>query len=382
LKKIHIVISCLLFFAHSILAQNLKSNTTGVFSYTPPAPLDANPIEVYYHIPNGIIVDMPVLMSFHGSGRNADDYRDYWVSMSDEHKFIVLAPKFDSTNWTIATEYITGNVFSDYDDPSENNYNNQNEWTYSIIDNLFDYVIEDISGNQLSYIGWGHSAGAQFLHRFVMYLPNSKLNTAICSNAGWYLVPENGYRFPYGLDDSQISNQKLESAFSKKLFIHLGKNDINPNSSGLRRNATVDTQQGKNRYVRGKYFFETSLDVADDFGYDFNWEKYEVIGVGHESQKMANEALKFVLQSSLSKIDISISKTVDIYPIPINSNYINILKKNLTTLDITVYDFSGKEIYQTCTNENSLFIPNIVAGVYFMKIESALFSVTKKFSKK
>ena len=60
----------------------------------------------------------------------------------------------------------------------------------------------------------------------------------------------------------------------------------------------------------------------------------------------------------------------------------NILKKNLTTLDITVYDFSGKEIYQTFTNENSLFIPNIVAGVYFMKIESALFSVTKKFSKK
>ena len=50
-------------------------------------------------------------MSFHGSGRNADDYRDYWVSMSDEHKFIVLAPKFDSTNWTIATEYINGKVF-------------------------------------------------------------------------------------------------------------------------------------------------------------------------------------------------------------------------------------------------------------------------------
>ena len=292
LKKIYITLLSLLFFQTS-LAQGLQINTTGVFSYTPPAPLNANPIEVYYHIPSGSIGDMPVLMSFHGGSRNAADYRDYWIGMSNQHKFIVLAPKFDNNNWTIATEYITGNVFSDYDDPLINNYNNQNEWTYSIIDNLFDYVIADISGNQQSYVGWGHSAGAQFLHRFAIYLPNSKLNLAICSNAGWYLVPENGYRFPYGLDDSQLSNQKLESAFGKKIIVHLGKNDNDPKSNGLRRNATVDAQQGKNRYVRGKYFFQTALDVADNMESTFNWEKYEVNGVSHEGQKMADDAVSY-----------------------------------------------------------------------------------------
>lgn len=371
-----------LMFFQATIAQDLQSNMTGVFSYTPPAPLDANPIEVYYHIPNGSIVDMPVLMSFHGSGRNAADYRDYWVSMSDEHKFIILAPKFDSNNWTVATEYITGNVFSDYDNPSNNNYNNQNKWTYSIIDNLFDYVIDDISGNQLGYVGWGHSAGAQFLHRFAMYLPNSKLNAAICSNAGWYLVPENGYRFPYGLDDSQISNLKLESAFAKKIIVHLGKNDNNPNSSGLRRNATVDAQQGNNRYVRGKYFYQTALDVADDMGSTFNWEKHEVNGVSHEGQKMANDALQFVLDYTLGTTDISNNETIKIFPIPTTSNNINILTKNHKMLDIVIYDFGGKKIYQTRTKDRSIFIPNIFAGIYFIKIESASFSVTKKFLKK
>ena len=108
----------------------------------------------------------------------------------------------------------------------------------------YDFIKGEIGGNQSTYNAWGHSAGAQFLHRFVFYLPESKLNIAVCSNAGWYTVPESDIVFPYGLSESQLSNSNLISAFSKKLYIHLGNADTDPNSSALRHNDIVDQQQG------------------------------------------------------------------------------------------------------------------------------------------
>ena len=115
-----------------------------------------------------------------------------------------------------------------------------------IIDQLFDFIKIEIGGNQSTYNAWGHSAGAQFLHRFIFYLPDSKLNIAVCSNAGWYTVPESAVAFPYGLLESQLSNVNLISAFSKKLYVHLGDADTDPNSSSLRHNDIVDEQQGLN----------------------------------------------------------------------------------------------------------------------------------------
>ncbi|GIS00762.1 MAG: hypothetical protein CM15mP102_15820 [Flavobacteriales bacterium] len=93
--------------------------------------------------------------------------------------------------------------------------NSPDRWTFSIIDQLFDFIKSETSSNETSYNAWGHSGGAQFLHRFVLYMPESKLKTAVCSNAGWYTVPESGVVFPYGLLESQLSNSKLISAFQK-----------------------------------------------------------------------------------------------------------------------------------------------------------------------
>ena len=135
------------------------------------------------------------------------------------------------------------------------------------------------------------------MHRFVFYLPDSKLNIAVCSNAGWYTVPESGVVFPYGLLESQLSNSNLISAFSKKLYVHLGDADTDPNSSSLRHNDIVDEQQGLNRLVRGRYFFETSQEKAESLNATFNWEKTpEVSGVGHDHTAMALDALQYILE--------------------------------------------------------------------------------------
>ena len=67
-------------------------------------------------------------------------------------------------------------------------------------------------------------------------------------------------------------NVSIEQFFSKKLIVHLGTNDTDPNSSGLRHNDVVDNQQGLNRFVRGNYFFNTGQAYAQDLNTLFNFE--------------------------------------------------------------------------------------------------------------
>ena len=272
----------------------LSSNSTGVFRFTAIGFFSNRTINVYYHIPDGDIKSMPILMSFHGGSRNADDYRDYWTDMANNSNFMVFAPEFESVDFS-SDEYNLGNIFDDGDNPSTGTYNQQEEWTFSMLDPLFEYIKNEINGSQETYNGWGHSAGSQFLHRFVLFMPESKLNIAVCSNAGWYTVPESAIDFPYGLSKSQIASSTLNLAFSKKLYVHLAENDTNPNSSSLRHNDVVDNQQGLHRRVRGRYFYSTSEETASQNQTEFNWIKTdEVPNVAHQGIKMAQDAIKYL----------------------------------------------------------------------------------------
>ena len=96
---------------------------------------------------------------------------------------------------------------------------------------------------------------------------------------------------------SELYIFKASSAFSKKLYVHLGDADTDPNSSSLRHNDIVDEQQGLNRLVRGRYFFATSQEKAESLNAVFNWEKTpEVPGVAHDHTAMALDALQYILQ--------------------------------------------------------------------------------------
>jgi len=365
----------------SIIGQNLTANSTGSFIYTPTGALSSKSIKVFYHIPNGDVKIMPILMSFHGVNRNADNYRDYWISMANSNKFMVFAPEFSDAEFSTGDAYNLANIFDDGDNPSLSTFNSKDQWTFSILDPLFEQIKTAVSGTQEKYNGWGHSAGAQFLHRFVMYLPNSKLDIAVCSNAGWYTVPEFSEVFPYGIQNGQLPNSDLKTALSKKLIVHLGTNDTDENSSGLRHNTTVDNQQGLNRLARGRYFFTESQSTAQDLNTNFNWEKDEVSEVEHEAQKMANNALKHVLKSTLSADKFATISEIEFYPNPVKSElYFDNSQRKISK--INVFSIQGKLI--TTFNFNEFFsnekvnISRLSKGIYFLKGENFVEKIVKE----
>ena len=335
----------LLIHSTFLFGQALLPNTTGSFVYTPIGPLSSKPITVYYRIPNGDISTMPILLSFHGDNRDASNYRDYWISMANANGFMVFAPEFKEADYPGGNGYQMGNVFVDGDNPSTATLNSSTQWTFSIIDPLFEDIKSKVSGTQHTYEAWGHSGGAQFIHRFRMYMPDSKLNMAICSNAGWYTVPDISVNFPYGIKKSPLIKSSLTIPFSKKLIIHLGLNDTDKNAAGLRHNTMVDNQQGLYRLVRGRYFFAKSQTVAQTANVPFNWQKYEVNGVGHDAQLMANDALKYLLQTYLSTNDgfdeqLGTYFSAKVYPNPSEGDFT--LKVASDNFGFKVFDLQGK----------------------------------------
>lgn len=378
-KKVSVL---LVFITAFSTAQNLNSNSTGSFTYTPNGPLSDQPVDVYYNIPPGDITTMPILFSFHGAGRNAVDYRDYWINMSNTNGFIVIAPEFSTDFYPgLGDDYLMGNVFDDGDNPSSESRNPENEWTFSVIEPLFDYIKADISGNQMSYRAWGHSGGSQFLHRFLFFKPNSRLEVAVCSNAGWYTVPEVGVSFPYGIDNSELPESNITHAFETKLIVHLGESDTNQNSSGLRHNTVVDNQQGLNRFVRGNYFFNTSEAEAEDMDVTFNWEIDTVPNVGHNAQQMANDALPHILSSALGLVNDNFIN-FEIGPNPVK-NEIR-FNNNANFSKIEIFNLLGQTLstINLKPTQNTLATNDLSGGIYLIKfsnqMHSKLFRIIKK----
>jgi hypothetical protein len=379
LKSILVII--LFLYSTFSEAQNLTSNSTGSFTFTPSGPLSSQPVEVFYHIPSGDIMTMPIVMSFHGANRNGDDYRDYWINMANANNFMVFAPEFSSTHYPgLGDTYLMANIFDDGDNPSPSTFNNPDEWTFSVLDPIFDSIVSDVNGNQQYYNAWGHSGGAQFLQRFVMYMPNSKLDVAVCSNAGWYTVPENSVSFPYGIQNGQLPLSDLNTAFSKKLIVHLGQNDTDPNAPGLRRNDVVDNQQGIHRLERGQYFFNTSQNEAQSQNATFNWEKHEVPNIGHDPQLMANDALPYVMMNTLSSVNFQVKKDILLYPNPakdfIQLNYLPAKSK------IEIFNINGQSFKRINNFDNhqpqSIDISELGAGIYFLSVAGQTLKFIKK----
>jgi hypothetical protein len=365
-----------------LVGQNLSQNSTGSFTFTPTGPLSNQPVEVYYHIPNGDISTMPIVMSFHGSSRNGSDYRDYWITMANANGFMVFAPEFSDSNYPgLGDNYLMANIFEDGDNPSLSTYNNPDEWTFSVLDPIFEDIKSDISGTQEVYNGWGHSGGAQFLHRFIMYMPSSKLDVAVCSNAGWYTVPENTVSFPYGILNGQLPSSTLITAFSKKLIVHLGQNDTDPNSPGLRRNNVVDNQQGIHRLERGQHFFSTSQLKAQGLNTAFNWEKHEVAGIGHDAQQMANAALPYILMRTLSSTEYESKTDFNLYPNP-TSNHVFFDNSSVRLKKVKLYTSHGQFVktfeFSNFEKSQKINLSDLNSGLYILKINENYIKLLKK----
>lgn len=260
----------------------------GRFSVAGAAP-DGSAIRVWSYRPADFAANDRIVIVMHGVLRNADRYRDTWIAAAKANRLLVLAPEMSKAQFPGAAGYNLGNMVSRDGDPLP-----PERWAWAVVEKVFDAARAATGSQRQSYALYGHSAGAQFVHRLVLFAEDARFDVAISANAGWYTMPTTRERYPYGLDRAPVDPSRVRRALARPLVVLLGGDDVDPEDENLRRTAAA-LRQGQNRLERGQSFMRSAREEADKTGSLFSWRLDIVPDVDHDNKAMVSAAVRWVL---------------------------------------------------------------------------------------
>lgn len=245
-------------------------------------------LPVWYHLPDRVDADTPVVFVLHGVRRDADRYRDEWADLARQHGFIVVVPEFSARDFPGSRGYNTGHIANADGTPRP-----REQWAFAAIEPLFDHIRQRFGTHAARYTIYGHSAGAQFVHRYVMFMPDARIDQAIVANAGWYTMPDAAVNYPYGVAGTLVNSRQLIAALGQPLIVLLGTTDTSTTDPNLRQTPQAKAQ-GPHRYARGVAFFAQGASMAARLGTPFGWRLEFVPDIDHRNGEMAKVAARLI----------------------------------------------------------------------------------------
>lgn len=260
---------------------------TGSFIYQDYKPLADKPIKVRYYNPGK--ANAKVLFIMHGNGRNAGGYFNAMLKHARQHGVLLVVPEFDEQQFS-SREYHQGGILD-----KQNNLKKREDWTFSIIEPLFDYV-KKLTGNiSAGYMLYGFSAGSQFVHRFMMFCPDNRVTRAISGSAGTYTMPDYSVNYSYGLKNVKLPQKDLNKFYAKDFMVIVGDADTVLSRTDLVKTPAAN-KQGRDRVERGQAFFNRSKEMSEQQKVPFNWKFQLIPHVGHSQSEMAGPVAKLLFE--------------------------------------------------------------------------------------
>jgi poly(3-hydroxybutyrate) depolymerase len=251
-------------------------------------------VKVWYHVPASLAADAPVVFVMHGVKRNGEDYLNDWVPSAERKQFLLVVPEFSREEFPGDEGYNYGNTVT-----KAGRAVPRDQWSFGMIEPIFDAVQARTGHRSPTYLLYGHSARAQFVQRFVYFVPQARVTRAVAANAGWYMLPDLAVVFPYGLKGTPVGEVELRIALGRPLTVLLGEADTDPKAKALRHTPEAEAQ-GPYRFARGQYFFTCARTAAAALKTPFGWSLATVPGVGHSDQGMAPFAVPCLLPDQTS----------------------------------------------------------------------------------
>lgn len=246
-------------------------------------------LPVFVHKPQTAGANSRIVFVMHGVQRDGDRYRDEWRDLADKHDLIVVVPTFGRKDFPTTGSYNLGNISDE-----KGRRNPQANWSFSAIEPLFDEIVCGVAGKHTGYALYGHSAGGQFVHRYVAFADAPRMESAVAANSGWYTMPDDT-AFPYGWGGDAAGLVSPAKAFQRPLTILLGTEDVDRKDPNLRINEQAD-QQGLTRFDRGHGFLAAARKVAGE-ATSLGWKIGYAPGVGHDNGRMAPFAIPHLIGS-------------------------------------------------------------------------------------
>jgi pimeloyl-ACP methyl ester carboxylesterase len=248
---------------------------------------DKPDVEIFYITPNKIDKDTQLLFVIHGNSRNAEDYISAWIPYISNKNIIVVAPQFNKNSFRyfflLESATSSGKI-----------NNNPDNYINKSISSFFNFFQSKFSLSTNKYKMFGHSAGAQFTHRYMLLSNDKRISSAVIANAGWYTFL-NGNNFPYGIKNSpiDISSDHIKWFMSNKTSLLIGNNDINLKSVNSSKGAQ---RQGITRVDRANSYFNSLINISDNNNIPFRWSYKVVDKADHDYLKMTPVAAKILLE--------------------------------------------------------------------------------------
>ena len=173
-------------------------------------------IRVYCYLPKGQTNELPILFYVHGLGGGNKDKGNgaEWLgTFAEEHHHVIVAPAFPRDEFP-SEFYQLGTISSSWESyvPVAEEF-----WIYNNIEQLFDRVKSMLASKCETYKIFGHSAGGQFVHRFLNAMPDARVSRAVAANPGSWTFPVadgkiddtgNVYGWPATVKDTPLAEDR------------------------------------------------------------------------------------------------------------------------------------------------------------------------------
>ncbi len=256
------------------------------FDMSEPSGVTGLPLRVFVYRPARWQPTDAAIIVLHGQGRDADRYIAQWAAPAEAHNLLVVAPEFSKQKYPGVASYNWANVVTEAGLP-----NPPEAWIFGAIDRVWATVRARIGALRQGYALFGHSAGAQFVHRYLLLAEASQATSIITANAGSYTMPDRDIGFPFGLANTAVTDAMLARALARPVTVLLGSEDIDPYHPALPRQPGA-MAQGPHRLARGMLFFAKAREAASRLGHPFAWRLETVPGVAHDNGGMAGPAAR------------------------------------------------------------------------------------------
>jgi pimeloyl-ACP methyl ester carboxylesterase len=216
----------------------------------------------------------PCLVAVHGISRNDDEILEHFAPIADRYGAVLVVPRFGAER------------FPDYQRLGRHGPE-ADRALLRLLDRLEAGGVIGPGRVRL----FGHSGGAQFVHRFVMAHPE-RVARYVASAAGWYTLPDPSLAFPDGIGRCA---QRPDLAFHPDAFLAVpghvlvGMRDVSAGPS-LRRSGTLDAAQGGTRLERARHFVAVMSRAAEARGLAPPLRLSTIADAAHRFRRLAHRS--------------------------------------------------------------------------------------------